>query len=165
DANVQGLGSLSSVEIPENADFIFLNDQMSPPCGAAPTNPQVLPIGAGLCNLTKKGVGAYGYALTPRGAWKLVSACTTDLYYGHVDSRLLRYCTSEDDLGALPADSYALQVIRQHHHPRLVPRMGLLRGYCVTPPLIAHRQAGIPRLEVDTASAGPTLPIPGARSD
>ena len=164
DADVRALGSLSSIEIPQDADLIFLNDQMSPASGTAPANPQVLPVGTGLGHVTQKGVGAYGYALTPRGARKLVSACAKNLYYGHVDSRLARYCASEEDLGGLPADSYALQSIRQHHHSVLVPMLGLLRGYCVTPPLIWHRRVGSRRFELDAAHAGSNPPLPGAGS-
>lgn len=151
DANVQGLGALSLVEMPEDADLLFLNDQMSPPCEPPFAKPKISPTSASLGCITKKGPGAYGYALTTRGARKLVSACAKDLYYGHVDSRLLRYCTTEADLESLPADSYALEIVRKHHNPRLPPKMGLLRGYCITPPLIGHYRVGSRRTEVDVA--------------
>jgi hypothetical protein len=69
----------------------------------------------------------------------LLAACRKDLFYGHVDGRLLRYATSEEDLAQLPSDSWIAGVIRNHHHATLKPTLGLVRGYCLSEPLVRHR--------------------------
>jgi hypothetical protein len=109
-------------------------------------SPQPLPIWRALQQLEAAhgGPGGDGYLLTPEAARKLLSACARDFYFGHVDGRLLRYATSEDDLARLPEKSWIAGVVRYHRHPTLIPALGLLKGYCLSAPLVRH--LGVPSI-------------------
>lgn len=143
DADAAALGQVSALAIPPGADLIFLNERVSP-CEPGDAPPRVLPIWHALRRMDrqKSGPGGDGYLLSPRGAAKLLNACLTDSYYGHVDGRLLRYATQEEDFLHMPADSWIVSVIRNHHHPQLPPALGLLQGYCLSRPLVRHK--GVP---------------------
>lgn len=137
DVNVSRLEALWEMTIPVNAELVFLNDRMAPPRESS----EVLPIWHALVLLDAKdrGLGGTdGYILTPGAARKLVAASRNDLFFGHVDGRLLRYAVSEDDLAYLSADSWIVNVVRNHHNRHRLPELGLLRGYCVTPALVMH---------------------------
>ena len=148
DVDARGLHRLASVVRPMDAEFIFLNDRLS--AGVAPSSTlEVLPMWRALTRVDalRCGPGGDGYLVTPQCAAALVAACRKDLFYGHVDGRLLRYATSEQDLAALPANSWIGSVIRNHHHPTLKPQLGLVRGYCLSEPLVHHR--GVPSSRED----------------
>ena len=140
DVQVENIGRLISLHIPPDAELVFINERLS----AKIPNPAelcVLPMWRALQRLDTlhSSPGADGYLLTPEGAKKILAACCRDLYFGHVDGRLLRYATSEVDLAALPNDSWIGSVIRNHHHQRLMPALGLVRGYCLSQPIVSHR--------------------------
>jgi glycosyl transferase family 25 len=140
DVDVRGLHRLASLTPPADGDLIFLNDRLT--AGASPAlTLSALPMWRALTRLDalRNGPGGDGYFLTPKCAATLVAACRKDLFYGHVDGRLLRYATSEEDLAALPSDSWISSVIRNHHHATLKPELGLVRGDCLSEPLVRHR--------------------------
>jgi Glycosyltransferase family 25 (LPS biosynthesis protein)/Polysaccharide pyruvyl transferase len=139
DADATGLRRLASLTVPDDAEIVFINDRMSPAEGP-PAEPTPLPIGRALQKLDAErgGPGGDGYLLTPGGARKLLAACLTDFYYGHVDGRLLRYATTERDIAMVPEDAWIARVIKYHRHPTLIPALGLLRGYCLSSPLVRH---------------------------
>jgi Glycosyltransferase family 25 (LPS biosynthesis protein) len=143
DVDVRGLHRLASLTRPDDAEFIFLNDRLT--AGLGPSIAlNALPMSRALTRIdaVRCGPGGDGYLVTPACASALVAACRKDLFYGHVDGRLLRYATSEEDLAAMPSDSWIAGVIRNHHHPTLKPQLGLVRGYCLSEPLVHHR--GVP---------------------
>jgi glycosyl transferase family 25/polysaccharide pyruvyl transferase len=158
DVDIVALSQLPPFAIPVDADIIFLNDRM-----AASNHKidalRVLPVWCGLEHLDalRSGPGGDGYLLTPNGAKLLLTACLKDFYYGHVDGRLLRYSTSEADLAVLSNDSWIAKVVRNHHHPRLVPTLGLLRGYCLSSPLVVHRGTVSTREAEDVAARDLTI--------
>ena len=142
DVDVSGLHRLATLAPPRDAGLIFLNDRLS---AAAPSSTlSALPLWRALTRVDalRCGPGGDGYLVTPACASALVAACRKDLFYGHVDGRILRYATSEEDLAALPSDSWIASVIRNHHHATLKPQLGLVRGYCLSEPLVRHR--GVP---------------------
>ena len=140
DVYVSDLDLLTAITIPSSAEIIFINDRMASVRGNISSPPTVVSILEGLNHLEsqKGGAGGDGYLLTPSAARKLVTACETDLYFGHVDGRLLRYATSPNDLSEL-GDSWIGSVIKNHHHVRLVPKLGLIRGFSLSRPLVYHR--------------------------
>jgi GR25 family glycosyltransferase involved in LPS biosynthesis len=137
DVNVAGLARLADLDVPEDADIVFINDRMA---GEGRGAPFATPMWRALQRLEAShgGPGGDGYLLTPAGARKLLAALAADYYYGHVDGRLLRYATSEDDLARLPEKSWIVGVVRHHRHPTLIPKLGLLRGYALSAPLVRH---------------------------
>jgi len=143
DVNVAGLSQLGDLAVPADAEIVFINDRMA---GEGRGLPLAMPMLRALQRLEAShgGPGGDGYILTPGGARKLLAACATDFYFGHVDGRLLRYATQEDDLAALPEKSWIVGVVRHHRHPTLVPTLGLLRGYTLSTPLVRH--LGVPSI-------------------
>jgi hypothetical protein len=137
DVNVSGLSRLGEIDLPEDAEIVFINDRMA---GEARGAPAAMPMWRALQRLEAShgGPGGDGYLLTPAGARKLLAALATDYYYGHVDGRLLRYATAEDDLARLPEKSWIVGVVRHHRHPTLIPTLGLLKGYVLSAPLVRH---------------------------
>lgn len=155
DVNVKGLSQLSGLAFPDDAEIVFVNDRMSPAEGGA--TPTALPIWRALQQLEKAhgGPGGDGYLLTPDGARKLLAASAKDFYFGHVDGRLLRYATTESDLVKLPEKSWIAGVVRYHRHPSLVPALGLLKGYCLSWPLVRHLGVASIREAEDSRIAAP----------
>ena len=144
DVDIAELGRLHDVRIPDDGEIVFLNDRMSvgpAPPGHAGIAPDVLPLRHALRKLDqiRSGPGGDGYLLTAHGAEKLLAACRADLFYGHVDGRLLRYATTRDELAAIGEDSWIGNVLCRHHHPDLMPELGLLKGYCLSFPLVSHK--------------------------
>ncbi len=139
DVDLKQLPRLSHFNIPNDAGIVFLNDRMSP-CHPD-DKPEVLPLWHALLRIdkTRSGAGGDGYLLTRSAASAMLDACTRDFYFGHVDGRILRYATSETDLAELSPDSWIASVIRHHHHQSLAPMLGLVKGYCLSYPLIWHR--------------------------
>ncbi|MBN8993910.1 MAG: glycosyltransferase family 25 protein [Rhizobiales bacterium] len=143
DVNIAGLSQLADLAVPDDAEIVFINDRMS---GEARGVPVAMPMLRALQRLEAShgGPGGDGYLLTPAGARKLLAACATDFYFGHVDGRLLQYATGEEALAALPEKSWIVGVVRHHRHPTLAPTLGLLRGYTLSSPLVRH--LGVPSI-------------------
>jgi GR25 family glycosyltransferase involved in LPS biosynthesis len=140
DAIVRRLSKLSELKIPADAEFVFLNDRTSPQKEISTGKVEVVPMLQVLhhLNIIRGGAGTDGYLLTPGAAQKLLKACEKDLYFGHIDGRLLRYTTQESDLVELPEGSWISNVLWNHHDQRRPPTFGLLRGYSVSPSLVSH---------------------------
>lgn len=151
DVNIIDLGAIRRLRIPVDAEFIFINERMS----ARWYNADFAVIGMShvlLClDASRRNLGGDGYMLTPEGARKLLAACKTDLYSGHVDGRLLRYVTSAGDIENLPPESWTKKVICHHHNKRRMPELGLLRGYSVSKPLVQQRGIASSRERADAA--------------
>ena len=139
DADAPNLWKIADLEIPSDAELIFLNNRMS----AEPNrsgNPVITPMLPTLIRLNDQqvGPGGDGYWLTPRAATKLLDACAVELYFGHVDGRLLRYSVSSDDLASFPEETWLGYVLRMHRNYRGPgrPPIGIIRGYCIAPALV-----------------------------
>ena len=151
DVEISRLGGLTTLEFPDDADIVFINNRMAPISNEK--TPAAYPIWHSLIRLdeaSQKGSGGDGYLLTPRGAQKLVDACERDAYFGHVDGRLLRYSVTESDLARLSEDSELKFIIRKHHNQRNMPQLGILNGYSVSPALVHSLFAPSVRSQEDT---------------
>ena len=140
DVLVEKLVEIFDIEVPTDAELIFLNDHASAHEETG-NSIETRPIWRALQNMDRVrpgGPGAYGYLLTPIAARKLIYACSQDLFFGHVDGRLLRYATTEDDLDMLDPDTWIGEIIRNHHSRILVPKIGIVKSYCLTRPLVRH---------------------------
>ena len=135
DAVPVGLERLGALAVPDDADLVFVNSRMAVG-GAGP--PCCVPIveAVRMLNRTDRGVGTDGYLLTPEGARKLLAAVERDLFFGHVDWRLLRYSLREVDFNGDLAGTRCEEVVRHHHNPNLPPQWGVLRSYCLDKPLV-----------------------------
>ncbi len=151
DADLSNLMALNHITLPNDFDIIFVNDRMSPNREISGTD--IVSLGEALPNVdvTVAGFGTDGYLLAPSGAKKLVAAFLTDLCYGHVDGRLVRYATSQADLEQAGIDSLVCQVIRNHHNPKRMPALGLLKGYVTAVPLVRHAASDSSRDAIDKA--------------
>ena len=157
DAEILDLNLISITQIPADAEFIFLNERMS--LNWYDTDFKITNLLDSLVskdtdqrrlgNIDRNGFGTDGYFLTPKAAAKLVAACKTDLFFGHVDGRLLRYVTKEKDLEDLPDESWVKRIISSHHDKQRMPKLGLLKGYAVSRPLVKHRNIGSSRAKAD----------------
>ena len=146
DALCDNIARFNQIKMPSGADLIFLNDRMSinlrPGDNAA--TPSCIHWSEALKNFSNDGklirrdIGADGYALSPTGASRLLSAIRSDLYFGHVDWRLLRYCVTEAEIVDLFGDDELGYVIRHHHNPRRPPKWGILTAWCLDQPLVRH---------------------------
>jgi GR25 family glycosyltransferase involved in LPS biosynthesis len=140
DALPNKLSRLRATQLPENFEFIFINDRMSP--GSRSDDPSLplecVSIGEGLQALSKRsnGVGGDGYIVTPAGAKKLLDAVVQDLFYGHVDWRLLRYCVQPSDLEGDLSGTELASIINTHHNPARPPHWGVVKAYCLNSPVI-----------------------------
>ena len=156
DAVPFNLGRLAVTSLPADFDLIFINDRMSG--GSRSDRPDLsvsfVPIEDCLVSLAErpKGVGGDGYILSPEGARKLLAAVKKDLFYGHVDWRLLRYCVAPENLSRLAGSQFA-SVIRNHHNPNLGPAWGILKGFCSNTPLIHYGLPGSSARERATSMA------------
>ncbi len=138
DAIPVGLERLVGLPVPADADLVFVNDRMA--TGDAPSGdiPCCLPVteAVQMLNRTGRGVGTDGYLLTPEGARRLLAAVERDLFFGHVDWRLLRYSLREHDFAGDLAGTRCEEIVRHHHNPNLPPQWGVLRSYCLDHPLV-----------------------------
>ena len=166
DVDVSGLGQFLLLNKPADAQLIFLNDRMVPSSAPSREPIEALPITEALRRLDRlrSGPGGDGYALTPQAAKAMVDACIRDSYFGHVDGRILRYATAREDLQELPSDSWIVSVVENHHHYRLKPALGLIKGYTISKSLVVHRGIESSREAVDDAGAVPSVTIVGHRS-
>ena len=156
DARVGDISRLRDAPIPDDADIVFINERLSPsPCGDGQV--QIVPFSMMLAELdrTRRGPGGDGYLLTPAGARKLVTACRKDLYYGHVDGRLMRYASSSDDLSRLTDDSEIKYIILNHHNPCLIPELGILKSYSSIPAFVWHANKDSIRESIDARARLP----------
>jgi Glycosyltransferase family 25 (LPS biosynthesis protein) len=160
DVDVSKLSALSNLTIPTDAELVFVNDRMSP--GSSQDTPQVVGMTEALRKLDRlrTGGGSDGYLLTPSTARKLVEACQSDLYYGHLDGRLLRYTTTQQDLADVGLSTWIASVVQNHHHRRLIPKLGMLKGYTLSMGLVRHCGVDSPRDLADALHSGrrPILP-------
>ena len=150
DAAIGDLSALEGLDFPEDMELLYLQDKLSP--GATMHEAlRILPLIDGLRKLEtlRIGCGCYGYLLTPHGARKLVEACTKDLFFGHVDGRLLRYSATQQDLDALGAESFIRLVIETHHSQVRMPELGIITSYCCSHPLVWHMNIDSVRDQMD----------------
>lgn len=120
DSRPIALERLFDLEIPNDAELVFVNSRMADDSDATAV-PQfrstrsILPIKA----KQKPGdasVGGYGYLLFPEGARKVIAAVAEDGAAGHVDWRLFRYGLKAADVEVLPGDPWFANrnVLRTH---------------------------------------------------
>jgi GR25 family glycosyltransferase involved in LPS biosynthesis len=147
DAICVNINRFNDIEISPEIDMVFLNVRMaiSPDLDDAFSIPKCTDVLDGLSNLTKDGklvrrdIGAYGYALSPRGAQRLLSAVGADGCYGHVDWRLIRYCVKEEQIiDRFGNDDELTHVLLRHHNPRRAPAWNVLTACCLDRPLVVH---------------------------
>jgi hypothetical protein len=81
-------------------------------------------------------VGAYGYLLSPAGARRLLALFAADLYFGHVDIRMMAYCCDPDELDRLDYRGGVAQEVRAIG--RLIGGGRRLAGYATKSPLVIH---------------------------
>jgi GR25 family glycosyltransferase involved in LPS biosynthesis len=155
DVDLDGVRMLGLYDIPRDADLVFVNDRMAPTPKIWPHLGATRPIQDVLEHLEQTHhMGADGSLLSQRGARILCDACSRDGYYGHVDGRLLRYCTSMEDLEPFREGSWISDIVMNHHNPSRPPQMGILRGYSLWPSLVSHAPAGAwdsTRAQIDDA--------------
>ncbi len=103
-----------------------------------------LPIDAALANLniTDRGVGSDGYLITPAAARKLLEATAHDLYFGHIDWRLVRYSVTSSLLEENFKDTRIYHIVINHHNHLIPPVWGILRSYCLNTPLVSFSYGG-----------------------
>ena len=156
DAHPIHLDRLRQVQVPADADFIFVNDRMclDRRTGSERDVPRCFPVeqALGVLDTFGVGVGGDGYLLKRSGAERLVKVIETDLCYGHVDWRLLRYGL---DLNRLPPgvlNSDLGYVLRNHHNPARPPAYGILHAYCLDVPLVLRGAFQSSRMEANDAN-------------
>lgn len=168
DVDLDSVGMIRAFDIPQDADLVFVNERMAPTPEIWPHLGAIRPIRDVLTHLERtRHMGADGYLLSKRGAEILCDACRHDGYYGHVDGRLLRYCTSATDLSSMGETSWIAGIITHHHSPRRPPRMGILKGYSLWPSVVSHAPAGTwdsTRARIDRAMDSHPDPLDGARA-
>lgn len=154
DADVARLDQLSALILPNDFDIVFINARMSPNIGGH----GVVGMAEALTSMNL-GLGTDGYLLTPAAAARLVDAVSRDLVFGHIDGRLVRYATSPSELAEL-GDAQVASVVRNHHHARHMPKLGLLKGYASAMPLVRHLPGPSTRTLFDAppSAAQPSLP-------
>jgi GR25 family glycosyltransferase involved in LPS biosynthesis len=144
DSIIPTLDQVHTIDIPDSFDLVFLNERMSLPI--TDSRHECYPVIRGIIGHSRQdrfwGPGADGYLISAKGAAKLLDAVKTDLFYGNVDGRLVRYCSHQDDAKQLPDDSRMKRIIIENHHPRIVPQSSILEAYVVSPPLV--RAGGFP---------------------
>lgn len=156
DVELLDFSQLQALPVPGDAGIVFINERFSPQWNTSPMAVIGLDLLLLFLDVRRQGLGGDGYLLRPAAARALVAACKTDLYGGHVDGRLLRYAVSPAELAALPAESWIKTVITHHHVKRRMPRLGLVKGYALSRPLVRQRPGlGSSRLRADAP-----LPLP-----
>jgi GR25 family glycosyltransferase involved in LPS biosynthesis len=150
DVELLGFGQLKNLSVPADAGIVFINERLSVQWGHSPLTVIGLDLLLLFLDVRRQGLGGDGYLLRPDAARKLIAACKTDLFRGHVDGRLLRYAVSPAELEALPEESWIKTVIIHHHDKRRLPQLGLLKGYALSKPLVRQRRGmGSSRLLAD----------------
>lgn len=149
-----GLERIFKLDIPANAEIIFVNARMD--VGTLPSDakePRVYPT---TLIVPKKAVlpklrsapGGDAYLLNPSGARKLLAAVARDGFSGHVDWRLLRYTLDAANVRRLAADTWLLE-----KSPLLPDNTRLswnvLKGYCASPALTARTFSPSSRISIN----------------
>lgn len=141
DVNIERLHLISKIELPVDVDLIFLQDQVDPLHPDSHNGPVTLrPVEDALLKLEKTrspGVGAYGYVITKKGSEKLLNACKKDLFFGHVDWRMLRYSVTEELLDATVPGTWVSKILKTHHCWDR-PAWGVIRAMVASPALVTH---------------------------
>jgi GR25 family glycosyltransferase involved in LPS biosynthesis len=138
DAVPHGLERIHHLLLPADADLVFVNNRTSLSTGAPEAAIHCVPIvnAVRTLNVSGKGVGGDGYILTPVGARKLLDAVSADLFFGHVDWRMLRYSLRPSDLAGELAGTRCDHIIRHHHNPTLQPQWGVVNAWCLDNALV-----------------------------
>jgi GR25 family glycosyltransferase involved in LPS biosynthesis len=146
DAVFNGLDRIACLEIPSDADLVFINDRMSP--GSRYASPDLkiecMPIVESLktLNITGFGVGGDGYLMSSNAARTLLSVIKKDRFFGHVDWRLLRYCTTPEVFQGEFSGTRIATIVPHHHNVAFPPAWGILRAYCLNYPVIGFGVGG-----------------------
>ena len=138
-----GLGRFTRMRLPDDAELIFLNKDMSlhPEDFATEHVPTVVPVMTllpGFLNglqLSRRNVGAYAYAIRPAAARKLVAQIRKDAAFGNVDWRMLRYAVKSEEIRTAFANTELDIVLHRHHNQSRPPAWGILTAYGVDRPL------------------------------
>jgi hypothetical protein len=94
-----------------------------------------------------KSVGGDGYVLSPTSAEALIDLVRRNLYFSHVDLRLLAYCFSRESLasagtsGPVTTDLLSICGVTRCDRP--------ITGFSVWPPLVVHRSVPSRRMRED----------------
>ncbi len=110
DSRPVGLERVFDMEIPADAELVFVNTRMADAHDDTAT-PRIRSTRSILSVKANKkpgaaSVGSYGYLLFPEGARKMLAAVARDGTAGHVDWRLFRYGLKAADVEALPGDPW-----------------------------------------------------------
>jgi GR25 family glycosyltransferase involved in LPS biosynthesis len=136
DVRVDNLALLAAAAIPSDADIVFCNDIMQP-FPQPPRDPVTMlfvDLDAGLRRLAHTGsraVGMSGYILRKAGARKLLTLIERDLFFGHVDWQVLRYCLSETQVSRAVPDTDVARILRNRG-----PLRSEMRGYTIAPSVV-----------------------------
>ena len=137
DAQIKGLDKLEVTSLPIDFDIIFLNDRMS----LDPNHDGIVEFSQASASISlvderKRSVGGDGYLLSKQGAAKLIKAIEHDLFFSHVDLRILAYCLTEAEAKDVHLTGPIGHDLK--HICSVTRRYGLLRGYTTRPALVWH---------------------------
>ena len=122
DAHLSNIHCLRNFQYPPSVDLIFVNDRMQPRDSEIDLRSDrarfiFSEIVESLLRVDarRQAVGTDGYLISRSGALKLIAATKTDLYFGHIDMRLLAYSIPKDQRYATRAsnDSWLLREVCQ----------------------------------------------------
>jgi hypothetical protein len=146
DVLVKNPQRLETGSLPPDFDLAFCNDRM---VTGDDESPNYLPIATEMLPRVEangKSVGGDSYLLSPRGARKLVEYFNRDLYFGHVDVRMLAYCLQTSAL----KKSVAGALTRELAHIREIVNHDMsLEGYVCTSKMFRHMNAESRRARED----------------
>jgi hypothetical protein len=131
---------LITAELPRDFDLVFCGDRtaLRTPSDAPGEALGCMPAIQALSILEQDdmSVGADGYLLSPAGARRLLALFAADLYFGHVDVRMMAYCCDLDELDRLKYRGSVAQDLRAIL--RLIGGGQRLAGYAMTSALTIH---------------------------
>ena len=143
DARLTAPEILLGIEFPPELELIFCNDRTQPHDfikeGSASVIPTFSPLELSLSAIDRRAraVGTDGYLITQSGAGRLIEALRSDLYFSHVDLRLLQYSTDPALVEAhLDADSRTRKVLQQISSA--CPSGMRLSASVLTPNILSH---------------------------
>lgn len=147
DVFIRNFSALIAADLPADADIVFCHDLMQPSSDRCSEKMEFIALDEGLRTLARSGsraVGSCGYILRKSGAAKLLAAVERDLFFGHVDWQLLRYCVTDTQLDRAIADSEVASILRNRG-----PLHGYLHGYVTLPAVVFGRGMASRRAEED----------------